>query len=62
MINLADDQENSRLHTDSWSFIGDYTECKKCNRMRLCKCKNEMHRCEKCNWCPELKKYINEYN
>jgi len=41
--------------------LGDYENgeegCPHCKRMRLCKCANGVHRCEKCNWCPELNGY-----
>jgi len=39
--------------------LGDYvvSNCSHCGRARLCICDNGMHRCEKCNWCPELSEY-----
>lgn len=41
--------------------LGDYDNgehgCPNCGRHRLCKCDNGMHRCEKCNWVPELNDY-----
>ncbi len=42
----------------AWS-LGDYVEpdCPRCGRHRLCVCANGMHRCEKCNWSPELANY-----
>ena len=32
--------------------LGEYisTPCPNCSRIRLCKCDNGKHRCEKCNW------------
>lgn len=42
---------------DEWA-LGEYENgdigCPRCGRMRLCKCPNGKHRCEKCNWSPEL--------
>jgi ribosomal protein L37AE/L43A len=56
---LVDYDEEDSLRSE-WS-IGDYDNgdsgCPNCGRHRLCKCGNDMHRCEKCNWCPELKSY-----
>jgi hypothetical protein len=41
--------------------LGDYDNgehgCPRCGRSRLCQCPNGKHRCEKCNWCPELGTY-----
>ncbi len=34
--------------------------CEKCGRFRVCKTPNGKHRCEKCDWCPELQEYITE--
>lgn len=43
-----------------WS-LGDYDNgeagCPNCGRNRLCICSNGMHRCEKCNYSPELSGY-----
>ncbi|GAB1116554.1 MAG: hypothetical protein SwStaBPW_32950 [Shewanella algae] len=33
------------------------TGCQHCGRSRLCVCENGKHRCEKCNWSPELNGY-----
>jgi len=35
--------------------LGEYTHerCPNCRRLRLCKCPNGKHRCEKCDWIPE---------
>lgn len=45
-------------------LIGDYDNpengCENCGRYRVLLCGNDKHRCEKCNWCPELKKYVDE--
>lgn len=42
----------------AWA-LGDYVaqDCPNCGRHRLCICPNGMHRCEKCNWSPELGRY-----
>lgn len=57
-MDIRDDEEN-RLH-DEWR-LGEYdngdTGCPNCGRMRLCLCPNGKHRCEKCNWSPELGAY-----
>jgi len=41
--------------------LGEYDNgdngCPHCGRHRLCLCPNGKHRCEKCNWCPELEDY-----
>ena len=41
--------------------LGDYDNgengCPHCGRHRLCICANGKHRCEKCNWSPELNGY-----
>lgn len=37
--------------------MGNDVGCPHCGRMRLCLCSNGKHRCEKCNWCPELDDY-----
>ena len=36
---------------------GEPVGCPHCGRMRLCLCTNGKHRCEKCNWSPELNDY-----
>lgn len=38
------------------------TGCPHCGRFRLCICPNGMHRCEKCDWCPELNDYAPNYD
>ena len=54
------DREQEDKERAEWA-LGDYDNgddgCPHCKRMRLCKCENGMHRCEKCNWCPELNGY-----
>ena len=54
------DYEQEDKERAEWA-LGDYDNgedgCPHCKRMRLCKCDNGMHRCEKCNWCPELNGY-----
>lgn len=38
---------------------GEYVHeaCQNCGRFRVCVCPNGKHRCEKCNWSPELQDY-----
>ena len=41
--------------------LGDYHQeggCPNCGRSRLCITPSGMHRCEKCDWCPELNTYV----
>lgn len=56
----GNDDEDDRLR-DEWS-LGKYdnsgTGCLHCGRWRLCLCPNGKHRCEKCNWSPELGAYV----
>ena len=54
---FSEDNEEQRLIAE-WK-LGDYVEqdCPNCGRHRLCICDNGKHRCEKCNWCPELGEY-----
>lgn len=55
---MVDDQEEREIL--EWS-LGEYdngeTGCPNCVRHRLCICTNGMHRCEKCNYSPELSGY-----
>jgi ribosomal protein L37AE/L43A len=46
--------------TDEEWALGDYVHepCPNCGRARLCECDNGKHRCEKCNWSPELNDYV----
>ena len=57
---MRDDYKNDEIHRKKW-VLGDYVDesCPKCGRQRLCKCPNGKHRCEKCNWCPEDRVYVN---
>lgn len=59
MFNMEDDKKEEELE-QQWSLL-DYdngeTGCTHCGRSRLCICPNGMHRCEKCNWSPELNGY-----
>ena len=61
-MGLAEAIEKSQREEDelyeAWT-LGDYVEddCPNCGRHRLCECPNKMHRCEKCNWSPELDGY-----
>lgn len=52
-----EDKEEDALY-EQWK-LGDYvnTPCPNCGRQRLCICNNGKHRCEKCNWSPELNGY-----
>lgn len=55
-----DSEDEEDRQRDQWA-LGEYdngeTGCPNCGRDRLCLCPNGKHRCEKCNWCPELKGY-----
>ena len=58
MPDLFDYQKEDEKKKREWQ-LGDYVgECPNCGRQRLCECTNGKHRCEKCNWCPELEEYI----
>jgi ribosomal protein L37AE/L43A len=51
---LASDQAAEDAVHAAWQ-LGDYVgQCPRCGRHRLCACPNGMHRCEKCNFSPEL--------
>ena len=52
------DAEDAALRAP-WALLGKYASiaCPNCRRYRLCYCANGMHRCEKCNWVPELGTY-----
>ncbi len=53
---LNDDEEEQLMQ--EWS-LGDYDNgCPHCGSHRLCICQNGKHRCEKCNWSPELNDYV----
>lgn len=51
---ISADQIRDEAERYMWS-LGDYEDygCPHCGRVRLCKCPNGKHRCEKCNWVPE---------
>ena len=55
---LAKAQAEEDQERQNWE-LGDYASenCPNCGRQRLCKCANEKHRCEKCNWCSEINDY-----
>lgn len=42
--------------------LGNYNgeDCEKCGRQRVCVCGNGKRRCEKCNWCPEEQRYVDD--
>lgn len=49
--------DEDQMKREIWELL-DYDNgesgCPMCGRYRLCICKNGNHRCEKCNWCPEI--------
>lgn len=53
-------EEKEDRERAEWA-LGEYDNgddgCPHCGRHRLCLCQNGKHRCEKCNWCPELNDY-----
>jgi hypothetical protein len=63
-MNDHEQQDKEDRERAEWA-LGDYANdamgngvgCPNCGRMRLCVCPNGKHRCEKCNWCPELQGY-----
>ena len=57
-LNNEDPADPSTHEQGGWA-LGDYADqdCPHCGRSRLCLCPNGKHRCEKCNWCPELNAY-----
>lgn len=64
-MSLSDDIEKQWKEEEArralWK-LGEYTgdACEQCNRVRVCKCDNGKRRCEKCNWCPEEKRYVDD--
>ena len=62
VMSLGDEMAKQYAEEDAlreqWA-LGDYisTPCPNCGRIRLCKCDNGKHRCEKCNWVPEDRSY-----
>jgi hypothetical protein len=54
------DYDKEQALQDEWR-LGEYDNgkdgCTHCGRARLCLCGNGKHRCEKCNWSPELNSY-----
>ena len=55
-------QEEEDMRRKEWA-LGDYTgeDCENCGRQRVCRCANDKRRCEKCNWCPDEKQYVDDY-
>lgn len=53
-----EEMEKEDREREEWA-LGEYASdpCPKCGRRRLCRCDNGCHRCEKCNWSPELNSY-----
>lgn len=53
-------EKKEQAEIDAWG-LGDYDNgengCPNCGRFRLCKTPNGKHRCEKCNWVPEINGY-----
>lgn len=57
-MSIADMMQKDYEDEAEWAGIGHYAgECPNCGRQRLMKCQNGKHRCEKCDWCPELGAY-----
>ena len=56
-------EERERAEWALGPYDNDDTGCKNCGRYRVCLCPNGKHRCEKCNWSPELNDYapVNDY-
>jgi len=56
---IANEQDHEDAEYAAWA-LGDYdaNPCENCGRSRVCICPNGKHRCEKCNWCPEDKTFI----
>jgi len=56
----SEQEEKYQEEQNAWA-LGDYDNgengCPHCGRFRLCICQNGKHRCEKCNWSPELNSY-----
>lgn len=44
-----------------WS-VKEWTQlrCERCGRMRVNRSMNDLHLCEKCDWCPELQRHITD--
>ena len=59
-MSLFDDDEKEKKLSEDWK-LGEYDNpdngCVHCGRHRVCICQNGKHRCEKCNWCPEIGDY-----
>lgn len=57
---MHDNLEEVESHERAKWLLSDYVKhpCPNCGRMRLCQCPNGSHRCEKCNWSPELNGYV----
>lgn len=55
---IAEEWARDDADRAAWA-LGEYvpTGCESCGRMRVCKCPNGKHRCEKCNWVPEDQSY-----
>lgn len=50
------DLQAIKREVEEWKVVGydnGETGCPHCGRSRLMLCKNQKHRCEKCQWCPE---------
>lgn len=58
-------EQSEQAEQAGWA-LGDYdnddTACPNCGRFRLCLCPNGKHRCEKCNWSPELGNYAPSFD
>lgn len=58
---MDDHQRDAEAERALWcaAHPGFYTgaACANCNRVRVYLCANGKHRCEKCNWVPEMNAY-----
>ena len=56
---MAEMQNNRAAFLNEWAFIKYDGRCKNCGRYRRYLCENGNHLCDKCEWCEELKQYVN---
>lgn len=50
--------QTDNYYLEDWSWIRYTGVCPSCERNRLGLCENGRHWCDKCEWCPELKTYV----
>ncbi len=55
-------EELARAEWSLGAYANGEVGCSHCGRKRLCVCPNGKHRCEKCNWSPELKNFAPLFN